>query len=147
MALKVARAALVSLLVLLVAVTPLNALIQPGRFEVVIRGNEYTPALTVVLYDRTGLVKGIAAADPSDVDRDVDRADTVMFLAWGGGLCDASTQFTFERFDDGFRLTERTLGRSGICHLVLVGRSIAVHLWVAIDPATVEFDAIESRVR
>ena len=107
---KLARALVVALLVLLFTVTPLNALILPGQFEV--RFGTHAPGLTVRIDDRTGLVSGVAPAAPGPgiapvvANRGSDRRTLLVTLE--GSSCDFLIELTFERAGATFLITERT---------------------------------------
>ena len=139
---RVARSALVSVLLVLMAVTPLSALISPGQFEV--RFDPRFDGLTVRLDDRTGLVRGLSPASPLPgvppvvTNRGLDSRTLVVTLE--GSTCDYLTDLTFKRDGDSFVITERTetsncLG-SGAEHVV------AFILWAPVDASKVRFESI-----
>lgn len=131
---RLGRAALVALLVLLMAATPLSAILSGGTFETWLPGfqsDAYTrPRTRVVLLDHSGLVRALTPA--------AERAETTpmaLAVSWYG--CGHST-LTFDRTDDGFLLAEQGLFVN--CMMFGDWRSVVIHLWSPIDPSTVEID-------
>ena len=142
MKVKFARAVLVALLVLLMAVTPLAAILSGGVFETSLpgEGSGYPsrPRVRVLLYDQTGLMRAIAPANPDQQDAPNPR---VLVVEWTGGCGDFITRLTFRRTDDGFVIEERT-EESGCMFLIGYGRAVALHLWAPVDQSTVRFESL-----
>lgn len=141
---RFARAAAVAVLVLLIAVTPLSALIAPGEFDVrFARYGPSDPGFIVHLSDRTGLVRGMAVAPPRrGVYAGITNYGTdgrFLIVAFDGSSCDYLAHLTFERSGGGFLI--RTTAQGRWC--LGVGRytAVAFHLWTPIDASTVEIDA------
>lgn len=139
---KFARATVVAVLILLMAVTPLSALISPGHFEFAYASRDALSGhrLTVELEDRTGLVRGFGPAFqlPGMFDGVSNQGDdeSVLLVSWGHGCGAYLTQFTFDRAPDGYIVRERTL-ESGCPYMILIGHAVAIRLWMPIDASTV----------
>ncbi|HSH20986.1 MAG TPA: hypothetical protein VK992_00010 [Candidatus Caenarcaniphilales bacterium] len=135
------RAVVAAILIALMTVTPLSAVLEPGRHETRFpaSGAGIAP-LPVVVDDWTGLVAGIGLAAPTlhDGVSNPDGDDRVLHISWLGGACDHRVWLIFERADDGFRLAMRT-DRAGGCILMAVGRAIEIRLRSRVDAATVAF--------
>lgn len=139
----IARAVIAGILVAALTVTPLSAVLAPGRFETRFRGTEWwDPGLLVVLEDRTGLVAGIAIARPGREDSVADPpgVDRVLVVTWLGGACDHWVSLLFERAESGYRLEERTY-RAGFCIMIGVPRAVAIHLKAPVDAASVRLES------
>lgn len=137
---------MIGVLVLLMAVTPLSAVIDQGRFETRFPGRGFVLPLRVVLEDRTGLVAGLARWEAGRrLDEGVENApgnDRILVVSLFGGCGDHLTRLTFERVEGGFRIEERTSG--GGCSLLIgIIRSVAIHLRVRVDAASVQFQSVE----
>jgi hypothetical protein len=141
--LRLARAGVVALLILFMAVTPLSALIAPGEFEVTFTTeNALDREFTLRLADRTGLVRGlaVAAARPGiqDAVTNFGVDGRMLIVEIEGSSCDYVAHLTFQRALGGFQISARTEGFScgigtGSSHVV------AIHLWAPIDASRVEF--------
>ena len=125
---KLARAALVAVLILMLAVTPLSAILT-GTHETWLPGYGVRPRVRVVLLDQTGLVQGISSA----ADR-AQSAQSRLVVSWYG--CGHST-LTFDRADGGFLLTEHEVLP---CGFFGNWRSLLIHFWSPIDPSSVAVD-------
>ena len=140
---RLARAVAIAVLVMLVAVTPLSALIAPGEFDVrLARYGSSDPGFIVHLSDRTRLVRGLAVAPPRrGVNEEITNYGTdgrFLIVSFFGSSCDYLAHLTFERTGAGMVI--RTTTQGSWC--LGTGRYIAValHLWTPIDASTVEFD-------
>lgn len=140
---KLARAALVALLILFMAVTPLSALIAPGQFELTFADADLLSGrrLTVTFADRTGLVRSMApaAATNSGAVTNFGTDGRTLIVSWGHGCGGYHTELVFERMGSGFVLSERT-HEWGCGYMILVGHAVAIHLWAPVDASTVEFE-------
>ncbi len=135
-----ARAVVVALLILVIAVTPLSAFLSGGVFEIWLPGHQFITRTRVVLEDHTGLVRGIAPAysgRPNDGVRALGRDGRTLIVQWMGGCDDPLTVLTFDRADAGYRIVERTEHRC--MFLIGIGRAVSVSLWAPLDAATVTF--------
>lgn len=153
---RFARAVAIALLVLLMAVTPLSALVTPGEFEVRFARDGYAHAwfqpsdfgFTVRLADRTGLARGLSAAPPRrgvyDAVTNYGVDGRMLIVTLEGASCDHLTRLTFERTVGGFLIRERT-ERFGCFIGMGMSHTLAIHLWSPIDASTVELVADETR--
>lgn len=143
------RAAVIAVLVLLMALTPLSAVLSGGVFETWLpgsgRGISHNPLVRVVLEDRTGLVRTIGPGHyDGHLDSDiVDPPGTQMTLIvnWLGGCGDHIAYLTFESFGEGYRIQERTEAW-GCGFDVGYSRTLAIGLWAPIDASTVQFVSV-----
>ena len=134
------RALAAAFLIGLMAVTPLSAVLEPGRHEARFPGREHIAPLPVVLDDRTGLVAGMALSTPTIEDGVTNPAgdERSLLVSWLGGACDHRVWMLFERADSGFRLAMRTERATG-CILMGIGRAVLLPLRWPVDAATVRF--------
>ena len=137
---RLARASVAALLILLFAVTPLSALIWPSQFQIV-----FTDGLRVKLEDRTGLVRGLAhGVSLPGVRPPVENhgSDTkTLLVRVEGSSCDAHMTLTIGRDGDGYFITERTETHS--CALGTgMERVIAIVLWSPIAAGDVRFESL-----
>lgn len=150
---RFARAALVALLILFMAVTPLSALIAPGEFEVRFRPDGFSNhwfeptglGFTVRLRDRTGLARGLAVAvQPRGVYDDGVTNHGVegrmLLVHWEGSSCDVLTYLTFERDVNGYLIRERTNDSSCVMGTGM-SHTVAIQLWAPVDASNVRFIA------
>lgn len=139
---KLARAALVALLVLFMAVTPLSALISPGQFELTFADADLLSGrrLSVTFVDQTGLVRSMAPAQAtnSDAVTNLGTDGRTLIVSWGHGCGGYHTELVFERVGSGFLLSEQT-HNWGCFFLILVSHAVAIHLWAPVDASLVEF--------
>ncbi len=139
---KVARAVVLAVLILLMAVTPLSALISPGHFEVQFAERDRLSGhrVTVTLDDKTGLARGLSAWTDSRVGDGVAPSSDgrILVVNLTGGCGTYLIELAFERASTGYVLRERT-HESGCSFLILVGWTVAIHLWAPVDASTVEF--------
>lgn len=144
---KLARAAVVALLILFMAVTPLSALIAPGEFEVTFT-TEYASdrEFTVRLADRTGLVRGLAAAAArpgiQDAVTNFGVDGRMLIVEVEGSSCDYLAHLTFERAIGGFLISARTEGFSCVFG-TLSSHVVAIQLWAPVDASTVILEQSE----
>jgi hypothetical protein len=137
---RLVRGAIVASLVLLMAVTPLSAVLSGGGFETTLAGRSGVGATRVILDDHTGLVRGIAPARPAPLKDGVSPVGTdghTLLVQWLGGCKDPLTVLTFDRVDDRYTIVERTVHRCTL--LVGIARAITVSLWASIDASAVTF--------
>jgi hypothetical protein len=89
---KVARALVAAALIGLMTVTPLSAVLEPGRHETRFPAMGDIAALPVVLHDGTGLVSGIGLAMQAMEDgvRNPAGNQRLLVVSWLGGACDRS---------------------------------------------------------
>ncbi len=135
---RLAGAALVSLMVLLMAVTPLSAFLSGGAHETWLPGfhspTYSTPRTRVVLLDHTGLVRMISPAPEESV-----LSATALVVNWYG--CGNST-LTFDRAAKGYVLAEPTAFPCG--WFDGRWRAVTVHFNAPLDPALVRVDLPQS---
>ncbi len=142
------RPLVIALLMLLVAVTPLSALIAPGEFEIRFRPEGprnpwWDPGdngFTVRLLDRTGLARGLGVAPPRrglpDPITNYGADGRTLVVRWDGASCDDLTNLTLERAVGGFVIRERT--HEGGCFMGTGAyHSVAIPLWAPVDASTV----------
>ena len=140
----IARAALIAILVVLLAVTPLSAIFRPAYFEALFPAEGIAVPLRVVLDDRTGLAAGFG---PVEAVRSGDGVENpagnrrALIVSISGGCGDHQTWLTFDRSDDGFRIEART-SRWGCGFLILLTRDVVIHLRAPVDASTVEFESL-----
>ena len=142
---RLVRPLVIALLMLLMAVTPLSALIAPGEFEVRFRRDEsaqpFEPyGFTVRLKDRTGLVRALSpwvsvpGIQAAVTNQGADGR--LLVVEWDGSSCDSLSRLTFDRAGHGFliRVSTDEVGcfiGSGASH------AVGLHLWAPVDAATV----------
>jgi hypothetical protein len=126
---RLARAVLVALMVLLMAVAPLSAFLSGGVHETWLPGYGIGTRARVALLDHTGLVRAIAPRDGR-----TESSPTTLAVSWYG--CGGST-LTFDRTREGFALEEQHVGSCGISFAVTY--SLHIHLSYPIDPESVDF--------
>ena len=145
---QLARAALVALFVLVIAVTPLSATFRPAYFEVTLPDFSGWPgsfgAPSVVLEDRTGLVLGMAARQSSSPKSLPD--DRLLVVSWVGGCSDQVTWLTFQATAGGYRIDRRVVD-NGCPFMIALGRSIVLVLRAPLDASLVEFKALDASVQ
>jgi hypothetical protein len=143
---KLVRAAAVALLILVMAVTPLSAVLSAGHFEAWLPtwdGFDHT-SLKVTLDDQTGMVRAITAARSGELDRVINPGDNryVLVVSWLGGCSDRLATLSFRVSGAGFVLVERTM-RWGCPLLIGLGRSVAIHLWSPVDASLVDYVSLD----
>jgi hypothetical protein len=141
----IGRAAMIAVLVVLLAVTPLSAIFRPAYFEVVFPGSGSVATLRVVVDDRTGLVAGLSRVDFSPlIDEGVSNGPgenrRALFVTLFGGCGDRLAWLTFDRGDGGFVIEERTT-RYGCNFLIGLSRTVVLQLRAPVDASTVEFES------
>ena len=140
---KLARAFVIAVLVLLMAVTPLSALITPGQFELTFADADLLSGhrLSVTFADRTGLVRSMApaAATNSDSVTNWGTDGRTLIVSWGHGCGGYHTELVFEHAGSGFALSEQTY-HWGCGFLILTRHAVAIHMWAPIDASTVVFE-------
>ncbi len=133
---RVAAALLVALMALVVAVTPLNAVVHPGDFELPIRnagfcGNRQAAAL---LHDETGLVQGLALSMPSGASQ---LAPTrALLVDWEGDSDVTTIWMEFYARDGGYKLAMTTSAAQCSIGTALTFRFLVL-LRAPVDPAQV----------
>ena len=140
---KIGRAVVVAVLVLMLAVTPLSAMFRPAYFEASLRASLWDGPPEVVLEDRTGLVSAMVAVDGTTLE---SADDQVLVLSWLGGCSEQIIWLTFHATGDGYRVEKQT-ARNGCQLLVGLPRTLILVLRAPVDPATVEFEALEASIR
>lgn len=139
---RIARALVAALLIGLMSVTPLSAVLEPGRHETRLPAwSDNIRGVPVVLDDRTGRVAGIGLV-PATLEDGVSNPagnDRMLLVNWVGGACDHAVSLLFEHTNSGYRLAMRTDRASG-CILVGVGRAVVLRLRSPVDAATVRLE-------
>ena len=144
---KLVRAAAVALLVLVMAVTPLSAFLNGGRFETSWPGDRLHGPVLVLLDDHTGFVKGVSPAPASPGVRNgvtnLNSDPRVLSVSVEGSSCDHVIRLEFARTDTGFVVRERT-EEYGFC-VIGMGAAwpIAIVLWSPIDASVVAFVSLD----
>ncbi|MEA2677414.1 MAG: hypothetical protein QOJ81_1555 [Chloroflexota bacterium] len=139
---KLARAAAVAVMILAIAVTPLNAVISSGQFDFRWPGGEFHSSVRVLVDDHTGLVREVSMA-PSPPGAYVPVSNPgsnrrVLIVSVDGSSCDRGIQLVLDRTPGGYLIGERTL--EGRCALGTgFERSIAIYLWSPVDASLVDF--------
>lgn len=141
---RLVRGSAVVLLVLAMAITPLSVVFSAGRFETWLpsRDIQGPSSAHVVLDDQTGMVRGISAAHPGDLDTVVNLAGNrlVLEVTWGDSFCLREEHLGFRRSDNGYVVEQRALARN--CgFLDLHSYAVAIYLWSPVDGATVTLDS------
>lgn len=143
---RLARAAVVGVMVLALAITPLSVVLSAGHFETWLPSWDVfgRTSLQVTMDDQTGLVRAITAAQSGELDRVINPGDKthVLVVSWMGGCSDRLAMLSFRATDAGLVLAERTIGWG--CPLDIgLGRSVAISLWSPVDAATVKFESLD----
>jgi hypothetical protein len=126
---RIARSALVAVLVLFVAVTPLSAILRPGYFEVDMRRPD--GSFHVIAQDQTGLVAAMVPAVGSSVS--TSRA---LHVRVDGACGDWSYYLVFYAVGDGYLIERHRT--SGSCSLLyLASAEVVLVLRAPVDPASV----------
>jgi hypothetical protein len=131
------RAALVALLVLFVAVTPLSAIFRPGYFDAQwpATGHDLAPPPHLVLQDETGLVAGLVRGTGVRTTQGPTRA---LSISWLGGCDEQLIYLTFYGRDDGYVVDKRTT-TNGCPFLIGIQRTVTLVLRAPVDPQSVQF--------
>jgi hypothetical protein len=134
---RAVRAALVAVLVLFVAVTPLSAIFRPGYFDFVwpATGHDLAPPPHVVLEDQTGLVAGFVPAAQEHAAAGPTRS---LSVSWLGGCDEQLVYITFYGSGGSYTLEKRTAS-NGCPFLVGIGRTVVLVLRAPVDPSSVHF--------
>jgi hypothetical protein len=131
---RLAPAALVALMVLLMAVTPLSAFLSGGVHETWTGGYQsesYHRARTrVALRDQTGLVRAVTPAKEGAVS-----TPWAMRVDWY--VCGGGSTLIFERSAEGYLLREQPPTLS--CFFGEY-RSVLIHFWSPIDASRVALE-------
>ena len=125
---RLLRPLLVAALVLFVAVTPLDAVLRPGYFEVDMRRPD--GSFHVIIQDQTGLVAAVAPGDPSE------STPRALHVRLDGACGEWSYQLIFYAAGDGYVIERRKT--SGSCSLLyLASADVVLLLRAPVDPASV----------
>lgn len=142
---RVARAAAIGVMVLILMVTPLSSVLSGGQLETWLPGSGFgNPFVHVTLYDQTGMVRAISPGSGRELDGVSNPGGNTYLLeaSWLGGCGDRDAQLTLQRSPTGYALWERTDAWS--CSFMIgIGRSVAIYLWSPIDAATVTFQPLD----
>ena len=124
-----------AVLILVVAITPLEAILRPGHFELSV------PALSiggrsfdVSLDDQSGLVGGLALAG---ADRGLTASTRTLIVTWQGDSCGAVVTMQFSTSGDRYRLAQQTTSQRCMVGTIF-GRTFALLLRAPIDPSHVD---------
>ena len=132
----VARAALVALLAVVLAVIPVTSAVTNPVHEVWLAGAgsgmPSLPRVRVRVHDRTGLIHAVSA-----INSDLASNPKMIVVKWLGGCGDWQTDLYFDRRRQGYRVLERTAA-AGCPFMIGYQRSVALHLRFPADPASVE---------
>lgn len=120
------RAALVALIVLLMAVTPLSAFLSGGRHETWLPGYGSQARTRVVLLDHTGLVGAISPGDSR-----AESSPKTLSVTWHA--CGGGSTLTFGPYEGGFEVADQEFSSCWFGSW----RALAIHLRTPIDPALV----------
>jgi hypothetical protein len=134
---RLGRAALVAVLVLFVAVTPLSAIFRPGYFDAQwpSTGHDLAPPPHFVLEDQTGLVAGFVPAAQERTDAVPTRS---LSISWLGGCDEQLVYLTFYASGGGYAFEKRTT-TNGCPFLVGIRRTVILALRAPVDPVSVRF--------
>ena len=135
---RIAAAAVVAFLVLVVAVTPLSAVVEPGHFELFVPPVSTTPGwdwpTTFDLDDHTGLVSGFVFTDSNPGTVSSSR---LIVVPWEGDSCGASVSLWLLTNGDRYTVNELTQARS--CSIgVGLSVNLGLVLRAPIDPSKIE---------
>jgi hypothetical protein len=124
----------VAFAVLVVAVTPLSAVVQPGSFAIL--ASEGGGVLRATLDDETRLVLGLRFG--TDQPSPPGSPTRYLEVSWLGGCTNPMISMRFSAVAGGrYLLTEHTTG--DFCDLLFgVDRSFILVLYTPLDPAHVE---------
>jgi hypothetical protein len=129
----VSAAVLAIVLVLVVAATPLSAVVSAGHFELRLFGS--MAAVGATLDDETNLVQSVLAAP--GYDEGVSASGRYLTVGWIGGCDNAQVTMRFSQREASYVLTEHTTGE--FCQLLIgFSRTFVLVLYKPIDPAAVE---------
>ena len=143
---KLVRAAAVALLILVMAVTPLSAVISSGQFGFRWPGGAFHTSVQVLVADHTGLVREVSVA-PSPAGAYVAVSNPglnwrVLIVSVDGSSCDRGIQLVLDRTVDRYVIRERTV--EGHCVLGTgFERSIALYLWSPVHASIVDFVSLD----
>lgn len=142
---RFARSALVALLVLLFAVTPLSAFLSGGNFETWLGGSYDRPLVRIAITDHTGLVRQVTRAEIDSrgggpVINPEGNRRVLVVQVWGA-CGDFGVRMSFHKSSDGYVLHQKNQ-RFGFCLSGMWGHgSVALILWAPVDAATVRLDS------
>lgn len=134
------RAALIAVLVLLMAVTPLSAVLSGGAFDVWL-GNDGRGPVRVTLEDQTGLVRLVVGVSTGNLGGVSNPGGNQRLLSVNlvGGCGDYWIHLTFSRAAGGYRIDKRT-DEFGCSFLNLEGHgTVVMSLLAPVDASTVQF--------
>jgi len=132
---RLAAAALAAVLILVVAVTPLEAIIRPGHFELAVPALSIAgPRVDVSLDDQTGLIGGLALADANP---NLTASSRVLIVPWEGDSCGAVVSMQFSTSGDRYRLVQQTASQRCVVGTGF-GLRLALLLRAPIDPTHVD---------
>ena len=113
-----------------------------GAFSTIMVDFEGTSAMTLLFFDRTGLVTGIRSVIRDPWTEGISAAaapDQGLEFGWGTGRCDPSARITFERAGGtAFRLVLDQAEGTGSCLAAEVLRDLVIQFSDPIDPLHVE---------
>ena len=132
---RLAAAALAAVLILVVAVTPLEAIIRPGHFELSVPASSIAgPRVDASLDDQTGFVSALALADANP---GLTASSRVLIVPWEGDSCGSVVSMQFSTSDDRYRLAQQT-ARQPCSMGIGLSLRFALLLRAPIDPTQVE---------
>jgi hypothetical protein len=141
---RIVRGGAVTLLIAVMAVTPLSVVFSAGRFETLISGSRLGRQwVSVTLQDHTGLVRGISPGRSDNLDPVTNPGGNrnVITVSWLGGCGDWSVDLSFRRSGSGYVISERTFEFGCSFLMIGIGHSVAIQLWSPVDAASVKFDS------
>ena len=137
---RLAAAALAAVLILVVAVTPLEAIIRPGHFELSVPALSIAgPRVDVSLDDQTGLIGGLALADANP---NLTASSRVLIVPWEGDSCGAVVSMQFSTSGDRYRLVQQTASQRCVVGTGF-GLRLALLLRAPIDPTHVDVETAQ----
>jgi len=133
--LRLAAAALAAVLILIVAITPFEAIVRPGHFELSVPASSIAgPRVDASLDDQTGFVSALALADANP---GLTASSRVLIVPWEGDSCGSVVSMQFSTSGDRYRLAQQT-ARQPCSMGIGLSLRFALLLRAPIDPTQVE---------
>lgn len=138
-----ARPAVIALLVVVMAITPLALMFRPAYFDVVFPGYGFQETLHVTLEDRTGLADGMSSGlDQRMVDpvQNLAGNPNVLLALVSDDSCTTSTWLTLDAAGTGYHL-EAQMAKGSCAIGTGSHQSVAIHLRLPVDAAGVLYES------
>lgn len=140
---RLARAAVIAVLLLVTAVTPLSAFLSGGSFETWVGGAYERPLVRITLRDHTGLVRQFTRAGldrAPDVSNPNGNQRVLLVSVWGG-CADYWVHLDFRWTENGYVIRQHN-HEFGCPFFALIGHGgVALTLWSPVDASDVRLDS------